>query len=79
MKSKETPWFDGNVKPVRDGVYKRRYRGGGVVVFSKFNNGEWYVGFSNNPIYAFNSIRHSPFQFLPWRGLAQDPNEPKPK
>ncbi|WP_395009808.1 hypothetical protein [Undibacterium sp.] len=75
-KPKLTKWFDGSVKPVRDGVYERKYPGEPESVYNKFANGKWYVGGWTIEQADFKS-GISEYQNDPWRGLTQNP-EVKP-
>ena len=61
-----TPWFSGDVKPARDGVYQRQYDG--QIIYSKYVGGEWHVG-KKDPLKAHYSINYSIFTSLLWRGL----------
>ena len=73
-KPKLTKWFDGSVKPVRDGVYQRKTDGGDFRYWI-FMDGFWrYGGFGNAEmcVTAF-SDRGALSQSIPWRGLAQNP------
>jgi len=75
MKDKTTPWFDGNVKPVRVGVYMRRYhRGGGmeVTLFSFWDGIHWIMG-AITPKDAMYKVQHGPAmqQFLCWCGKTE--------
>lgn len=68
-----TPWFPGDVKPVRKGVYQRR--AGFLGVYSYWNGRFWCLG-DNSPFGAKDSfaISHaSQAQSKPWRGLATPP------
>ena len=68
---KYTPWFDGSVKPVRDGVYQRIYDEDTrheTVQHCKFSRGVWRVCAR----YAEDAEKHdecSGLQELKWRGL----------
>ncbi len=68
---KLTEWFPGDVKPVRKGVYQRRF-GDGCVVFSRWNGRAW--------MYAHGTIQVAFLETFPthntnlkWRGLAEKP------
>lgn len=72
-KDKLTPWFPGDVKPTRKGVYE----------VSEDNN-RWYSYWNGKtwgwismwPDIAYdrrNNFKFSPKQMGDWRGLAQDP------
>ena len=74
-KPKTTPWFSGNVKPVRDGVYERDYGGKGEpahIVFGRFSGGLWMCGDKTAERAALEVCATS-FQDEPWRGLAEKP------
>jgi hypothetical protein len=68
---KYTPWFDGSVKPVRNGVYQRIYDEGTrneSVEHCKFSRGVWHVCARR----AEDAEKHeacSGLQELKWRGL----------
>lgn len=68
-KPKLTKWFDGSVKPVRDGVYQRKYNDWSV--YCKFKNGNWYCAKADAYFAQFTETI-SDFQNDPWRGLAQN-------
>lgn len=72
-KPKLTKWFDGSVKPARDGVYQRRTASGDVLYW-QFKGGFWRWGgaISAHDV-VLNQIEHSNRPNLPWRGLAQKP------
>jgi len=71
-KPKLTQWFDGSVKPVRDGVYERKYPDEVRSVYCKFVDGKWWRG--GWDIEEASRIRTiSDYQNDPWRGLAQNP------
>lgn len=71
-----TPWFDGTIKPLRNGIYQRHYdinSGEPKVLYCKFKNGVWWVN-SKTPEEALKALMESPFQdSIPWRGLAENP------
>lgn len=72
-----TPWFDGNTKPVRVGVYQRSYHQG-IFCFSYWHGSGW--GFNElSPELAAKTTDRSFCQYLPWRGLAKDPNAITPE
>lgn len=74
-KDKLTPWFPGNVKPARKGVYQRDWLDGGPLWFSYWNGKTWNSGDDTTEGAAcpVNKYWKSNHQKLPWRGLAQDP------
>lgn len=70
---KLTPWFPGDVKPVRPGVYERK-----VVVlrryYSRWTGSRWLT-IEDSAQRAAQSNYQSMYQDLPWRGLAEPPKE----
>lgn len=75
-KDKLTPWFPGEVKPVRQGVYQQK-SGFGDSIGYQFWDGRQWCGWCKTPDGAENDrgaadIRH---QNDRWRGLAQDPKD----
>ena len=77
MTAKKTPWFDGSVKPVRVGVYQRRYSNG-LILYSLWDGARWMLNAETANEAAGTGARWkdaSPHQFIPWRGLASDPGE----
>ena len=74
MSEKKTPWFPGDVKPARPGIYQRRFRS---IVYAKWSGTEWKYA-QSTPDRAALIVARSGDHQRPWRGLAQDPNgEPK--
>lgn len=71
MTEKLTPWFPGDVKPVRMGAYMRKYEDG-MTVYCKWNGLCWLCA-ASTARNAANETVPSGWQSLPWRGLAQDP------
>lgn len=69
---KLTDWIDWDVKPTIDGVYQRDYAEGAVIMFSKFQDGMWHVHSRTAEIAALCTST-SCYQYLPWRGLAEEP------
>lgn len=69
--AKVTPWFPGSVKPVRAGVYERRYSGN-AIAYSRWDGTQWLHG-----SYEFDLARRAKYPTfqpsLPWRGLAAKP------
>lgn len=72
MSKKLTPWFPGDVKPVRDGVYERRSNIDGMAYFSLYRGGDWWQ-MTSSFFTSVNSKFRSDRQSLPWRGLAKAP------
>lgn len=69
-----TPWYPGDVKPARDGVYQRLYDEGTDVEgpeYCLFKDGIWMT-WCKSPEEASEESDDSAFQGLPWRGLARD-------
>lgn len=67
---KLTPWYPGNVKPVRVGVYERDYPGEGIY-FCKWNGKRWHAG--NKKLKLAKKVPIPSFsQSLPWRGIAKE-------
>lgn len=70
--AKKTPWFDGSVKPVRDGVYE--VVGIPYTVIGSAGAGRVHVSFTRRGRYA--GWRHpmsGPMCVDRWRGLAEEP------
>lgn len=67
---KKTPWFPGDVKPVRVGWYQREYTGTGDVIDTPdwFDGEKWYLGMrgGKSTLPAFTQGRR-------WRGLTKEP------
>lgn len=72
MSKKLTPWLDGDVRPAKVGVYRRKYHSGRKH-YSLWNGARWNVGCTTVKQAAEVGCGSS-FQRLPWCGLAQDPN-----
>lgn len=72
---KLTPWFPGDVKPARPGVYKRKRPVGlrAFGCFSYWDGRRWRM--SSSSLKEAGTLPRTPslFQQLPWRGLTQDP------
>ncbi len=69
MKTKLTPWFSGDQKPVRKGVYQR-VAGSDVHIFNYFNGSKWCVGHSRSIEGAHKNRKDvSGIQDIPWRGV----------
>lgn len=73
---KLTPWFDGNVKPVREGVYERIIMLG-TLKYSYFKNGTWYSQAEAKSTAVFFSKNNDPSicQQRPRRGVIKSPQE----
>jgi hypothetical protein len=72
---KTTPWFDGEIKPVRVGVYQRKWDDGSIG-YAKWHGEHWGPSYDvTNPL-AVQQADRSGFGFqtlMPWRGLAEEP------
>lgn len=71
--AKLTPWFPGDVKPVRRGVYQRLYTSG--TGWAYWNGDFW--GMRGVSKYFAKSMKdfYAPIQSHEWRGLAEDPKK----
>lgn len=69
-KQKLTPWFPGNVKPARPGVYQQ-YSGTGKELGYQFWDGShWHLWFETADQAAANrEVASFALQEDPWRGL----------
>jgi hypothetical protein len=71
--SQLTPWFPGDVKPSRKGIYIRKsYQGSEV--YCKWD-GEFWVTYAYDFFVAEKCTKASLYQNWKWRGLAQDPSK----
>ena len=71
---KKTPWFDGSVKPVRNGPYETNIAGGGSHGFNYWIDGRWGIC-SRSPEDASSDIGKgtpSYVQNIRWRGLTEE-------
>lgn len=77
MSKKLTPWFPGDVKPVRKGLYELRrwvmpkLPVGSVCNCAYWNGAEWCFGLDRHARLADVSSADG------WRGLAEQPKETK--
>lgn len=70
---KLTPWYPGHVKPVRVGVYERKYPDiYHAAVYSKWHGKNWGCGVYNID-QANREQSISAHQSLLWRGIAKEP------
>jgi hypothetical protein len=76
---KLTPWFSGDQKPVRPGVYERNYKNAWDGEFlmgqpSYFDGIYWYAGAwdSEQAVEAWENYVVSDYQSLPWRGILRN-------
>ena len=67
--NKETGWYDGEQKPTRVGVYKRKYPRVGTVYFCWWDEDKWGFSCVNAESAKRNGWNISGFQNLPWCGL----------
>ena len=77
MKAKLTPWFSGDVKPARIGVYERAY-GNAKRRFNFYDGHCWMFGGDSPAGADFYRSLESRAGPLPWRGLASDPSKGQP-
>lgn len=72
---KRTPWFKGNVRPVRAGPYERNYGSSkDLNVGMCYWNGKWWSWSQENAVDAPDWMTtKSAAQDKPWRGLAEAP------
>ncbi len=68
---KLTPWFSGDQKPVRVGVYQRDIFGKGIEVYSYWNGNYWcfYSSSVSGAVMKDGLHLESAEQNLPWRGV----------
>lgn len=73
---KRTDWFDGEVKPVRAGVYERKYTVNNEVYFAYWSGTKWYnardtvkraVDSYNWGLASYTKLDHTK-----WRGLTSE-------
>lgn len=65
---KLTSWYPGHVKPVRPGVYQRKYKKPGVR-YCRFDGERWFI-YEETVQLAADGDLVSIRQNIPWRGLA---------
>lgn len=65
-----TEWYDGDQKPVRDGVYERDMPYG--IEYANFSMGKWRVS-DPGAEEAAKIFAVSGIQSAPWRGLSEKP------
>lgn len=63
-----TIWHKGTSKPVRDGVYQRKYT---EPQYCKFQSGVWYC-YGRDIIEAAEMEADSIMQDVAWRGITKD-------
>ena len=64
---KLTTWFPGDVKPVRVGVYERKYNMSRFYCYCYWDGEYWHV-WAETPMVAEKAFLISALQNLPWRG-----------
>lgn len=70
---KLTPWFPGDINPVRVGPYERDYDDGNGSAYCYWN-GRYFGWSAETPAAATTKAgQRSAKQDLPWRGLAEGP------
>lgn len=72
-----TPWFSGDLKPVRPGVYERMFSTWtgrhDLVQFSYFDGNHWYLaGETVSDALNRMSLGATMSQSLPWRGVVRE-------
>jgi hypothetical protein len=69
-----TPWFPGNVRPVRVGVYERRQPSKWCSTQYSYWDGQHWGGSHSMPSDAYDYGRHSAslMQSVAWRGLTKE-------
>lgn len=73
MNKQLTGWFPGHIKPVRAGVYERRF--GHLIRYARWDGRRWMRS-SSSIVFAATEWFGSPMQrALDWRGLALPPKE----
>lgn len=74
---KLTPWFTGNVAPVRPGVYERYFIPTKIVRYAYWNGSVWCVGGKTPKEALLYKKQKSAGQLkavtIMWRGLAEEP------
>jgi hypothetical protein len=82
-KPKLTDWFPAEARPTLPGAYQRDYRKSkkgdrDIGVTYSYWNGYYWSLFGGTPVIAKNWQGYkSAHQSLPWRGLAEQPKDPK--
>jgi hypothetical protein len=73
MSKKLTPWFPGDVKPFRVGVYERDWNPSfeGQAIYLDFWDGESWWQYSVTRQRACERFRKQ-YQFFRWRGLTKE-------
>lgn len=67
-----TPWFPGDVEPVREGVYQRMYDNDPNDLRWCFWDGDWHVGYGlieHAATFRKGFAHHPAHRQLPWRGV----------
>lgn len=73
-KQQLTGWFPGHIKPVRPGVYRRRFADGGRL-YARWDGLFWRIAHTK-PEAAAKEVSRSPIQSSPdWRGVAKPTKE----
>ena len=65
-----TPWYPGEVKPVRVGVYEMLFAEPNIATFSWWDGKQWCC-IDDTPAEAAQWVARSEYQNLPWRGLKE--------
>ena len=69
---KETDWYHGDQKPVRDGVYKRLIPICGLIAYSRWHRGRWALLADSAYLAAVNSAPSEHQDNLLWCGLTEE-------
>jgi hypothetical protein len=69
-KLKRTPWFSHGVKPLRPGVYERRYASG-AILFSEWTGHNWLFAAATSSEAV--KRRDVSYATVAWRGLVEKP------
>ena len=69
--SKFTPWFSGDQKPARVGVYQRKYKRDRIV-YCLWNGYSFGCGWNSVRATESDARLQTNFPDLPWRGLTKE-------
>ena len=73
MKQKLTPWYPGEIKPIRIGFYERMYHRG-QAYFCWWDGAQFGLASevpSVGKVGVHSILISSPYQNIPWRGMAR--------
>ena len=73
MKQKLTPWYPGEIKPIRIGVYERQYPARSWTSYCYWDGRIFSQGWkAPEPAKEYRNLPSaSSYQNLPWRGVAR--------